>query len=906
MSRSPIEELLKANTVIERHLASPNTRGEIAQDVLSHLRNLVEHLAMALVHGNTFYETGYFKDIKLTLDELPKKKGMRFLWEFHRMLQKSISHYSLSLDDAQRLLLKYREYLVLSKNLALEKLKIEILSGLDMINWNEDPGLQEYYKLIFDKVDSFNFGITEPVEKDRYYVYSRRAVFSEKQLFYEYSLVPAMDFTSKFNHVVAFSKERIPTNYAIAISTKHSSIPALGGILPIMIIDSWKTSIRPCEINKLLRILGSTKTVSGQHNSYKRLMNILTKSKMNLLELCTLPPEEFSHLIDNLSLSGKKTGIQDLLVSVRPFLLTQQPGSNILRYLLYKPRHSIIQKQIRGTTNNLLSNLYLENACIPFDKQPFCTSLIGHSPSYRDLIMCINPKNYEDNLLARAVVEKESNSNRIFIDEEELKSFYDADNLLESYNQTLYDGHQSRKLLHETRHFFLKEAEDDLVYIIRELLSYTNTGIPGYMHSSKAKLASMTPNLDDNMKMEIAASMFSSSRVALLYGSAGTGKTTLVNIICQIFTNTNKIAIANTNPAVDNLHRRIKDSRCTFMTVAKYLNQDKSAACDLLIIDECSTVSNSDMKKVLSRGKFQLLLLVGDTCQIESIRLGNWFDIARSFMKDYCVFMLETSWRSANDDIKELWNSVRTLKDDIAERLVVCGASKPLCKEIFNNTFDDEIILCLNYDGLYGINNINRMLQSANPNMATRWGLQTFKVGDPVLFNESRRFTPILHNNLKGKITSLKLVSNALLKVEIMVDKPLNSFDVNSVQGLEYIDSYPDGKTKIAFSITRNEEEDNGNTPNSNVVPFQIAYAVSIHKAQGLEYDSVKIIVTKDVENEITHSIFYTAITRAKNHLAIFWSPETQKKVIENLIKQERRKDINLIATRNGLKLNKK
>ena len=53
-------------------------------------------------------------------------------------------------------------------------------------------------------------------------------------------------------------------------------------------------------------------------------------------------------------------------------------------------------------------------------------------------------------------------------------------------------------------------------------------------------------------------------------------------------------------------------------------------------------------------------------------------------------------------------------------------------------------------------------------------------------------------------------------------------------------------------------------------MPFQIAYAVSIHKAQGLEYDSVKVIITKDVDEMITHNAFYTAIlqiTRAKKAL---------------------------------------
>jgi len=64
------------------------------------------------------------------------------------------------------------------------------------------------------------------------------------------------------------------------------------------------------------------------------------------------------------------------------------------------------------------------------------------------------------------------------------------------------------------------------------------------------------------------------------------------------------------------------------------------------------------------------------------------------------------------------------------------------------------------------------------------------------------------------------------------------------------------------------------------VIPFQVSYAVSIHKAQGLEYDSVKIVITEDIDEMITHKIFYTAITRTKNLLKIYWSPESQEKIL--------------------------
>ena len=41
---------------------------------------------------------------------------------------------------------------------------------------------------------------------------------------------------------------------------------------------------------------------------------------------------------------------------------------------------------------------------------------------------------------------------------------------------------------------------------------------------------------------------------------------------------------------------------------------------------------------------------------------------------------------------------------------------------------------------------------------------------------------------------------------------------------------------------------------------------MSIHKAQGLEFDSVKIVITKEADELITKNIFYTVVTRAKNN----------------------------------------
>ena len=78
-------------------------------------------------------------------------------------------------------------------------------------------------------------------------------------------------------------------------------------------------------------------------------------------------------------------------------------------------------------------------------------------------------------------------------------------------------------------------------------------------------------------------------------------------------------------------------------------------------------------------------------------------------------------------------------------------------------------------------------------------------------------------------------------------------------------------------------------------LPFQLAYSMSIHKAQGLEFEKVKIIITSDTEEYISKNIFYTAITRARKYLEIYWDPEVPKVLFNNMI-EESKSSINDIS----------
>lgn len=220
-------------------------------------------------------------------------------------------------------------------------------------------------------------------------------------------------------------------------------------------------------------------------------------------------------------------------------------------------------------------------------------------------------------------------------------------------------------------------------------------------------------------------------------------------------------------------------------------------------------------------------------------------------------------------------------------------------ESIFTAAEDDEIILCMNYDGLYGINNINRFLQQSNSNKSTFWGMLEFKIGDPILFNESERFAPMIYNNMKGKITGIEILDvgqvTDRIQFDVLVDTLINEDDV-WWQDFEVPSNNGVDETEIRFGVNKlkNVDDDEENSL-STVMPFQIAYTVSIHKAQGLEYRSVKIVITDEIDELIIHNIFYTAITRAREKLKIYWTPEVEQAVLERIKPKDVKKDVGIL-----------
>jgi len=617
------------------------------------------------------------------------------------------------------------------------------------------------------------------------------------------------------------------------------------------------------------------------------------------------PDYAYNRITQELLKSVKSPVFVPTLNYCRSLIRSESAGQNVLRYLLYNMNNVIIKNQRFSNPNNNLSNLYLSNKCIPFDKLPFNWSPVGHNPKLGAISDCIPHKNKRPELFARFIRNNTEGKGQLFTDVNDITGFDDIDGLIRKYNNKLWFGHVPRSnLILENGHVFINEYKIDTCDIIKRLQELSASGIEGYHDDVEFWLFIDDYIIDCEEKREIISNIFSKSRVGVIYGSAGVGKSTLINHVSHYLNSEKKLYLTQTNPAKENLIRKIDAENTTFSTIASFLGQDAtSTEYELLVIDECSTVSNKDMVAVLAKAKFNMLLLVGDTYQIDAIQFGNWFSVLKAFLPEDAVFELTKPHRTKDKYLLELWDKVRNMDESAKEVIERESTSLKVDATLLSSVRDDEAILCLNYDGLYGINNINRFLQESNPNPAVQWDIQRYKVGDPILFLDSDRFHPIIHNNMKGVIHRIEIIDKGKPEERIQFDVEIpKEIDESEITYLDFqlLESSPfEEKSLIRFYVhkIKSDDEDSEDFSSRTIVPFQVAYAVSIHKAQGLEYNSVKIVITDEVEELVTHNIFYTAITRARERLKIYWTPEVEEKVINRIKPRDISKDVELLKS---------
>ena len=770
--------------------------------------------------------------------------------------------------------------------------RISILQNLEKFPLNTDQLDNEYYNIVAKAIESTDLS-PHSLESTRFYVQKKTPFYVGTERYYEITLQLANKYATKFNRITVYSKQNISTAYSINIGYTDTTIDLWGIASNIKIITNWRVSIAPACLNKLGRILNINLKISKNYGEYSELMIFLTSTGMTFLDLIDLKEISFNEVVDSIYKNTNTCYFKTVIEALRKYFSCECDtfGKNTIRFLLINMREDRISDVIPNQFNSPMPKIpfYFAKKCFPFEKNPYLANYAGSKTSNGNMAKILSVagtaqlKTISPYLVLK---NKIKNSGEIYFNSSEIAS--DTD--IATYNEYLdaWETRQGFNILHEQEYVTIASYESTTLQILRKLLELSQNGIKGQKELN-AKFIRDNKSIFDNVdvsKQKAIKYAFVNSKLLLIYGAAGTGKTTLINYISSLMPKSKKLFLTKTHNAIQHLRRRIENpgNNSDFISFDSFTKKVELPDYDIIFVDECSIIDNFTMLKFVNKiSENSLIVLAGDINQIESIDFGNWFYYAKHIITTHGanIELLDT-WRTKEESLLSLWEEVRNNDVRITEKLVIDGPfSKEIGSDIFTSNVTDEVVLCLNYDGKFGLNNINSYFQNANPNgEAIIWQGWRFKKGDKILFNDNSRFT-YLYNNLKGIIVDIEKTDDQIA-FTIDVETIITEQQCKSDQ-IEYIDTIGE-RTRIKLIVYAFDEDEieNEEDAKKTIIPFQLAYAVSIHKAQGLEYDSVKVIIPSVNSEKITKGVFYTAITRTKRKLTIYWSSETMQKIISD------------------------
>lgn len=891
VTRADVERIIKVcNEQITESIDKMDVLNVTQDDVSRRILTQLNDLCSATLLLNAFVKGFEKTNLQLAWEQALFNIDTKYLATFLKSL-KYIDYRIPHEGQSERLMNKYYNFLWQIRKFLQNNYGMSVLHNLEKFLIVPDRLDQEYYELVADAVNSVT--LSRRVDcKSRYYIQKKTPFFVGKERYYEVVLQLAGMYATKYNRLTIYTKENISTNYSIRIAYVDVTINLWNIESKIKVVTSWEVSIEPRCLNRLAKILKIRTKLSSVYREYGELMLFLTKTGISLLDLIDLEEVDFNKVISNIYRNANTDVFKEVLLVLRSrFSKTSgEFGRNVIRYLLINLREETLNNVLPSPYNSkrFCDTLHLSSKCIPFEKNPYISNLAGAKTSEGNLIKIANAVGSDKMeivhpyLLLKSAIKR---TGEIYFDADTIAS----ENEIKSYNRYLdpWERNQGYKINYVDGIVSIDSYEKETLSVLEKLLEFSKKGNKGQRELNQKFLKESEINFIDDLKKQAIRGVFVNSHLLLIYGAAGTGKTTLINYISNLMTNSRKLFLSKTHTAKQNLQRCIENpgTLSEFVSIDSFTKRVDLEDYDIVFIDECSTIDNHTMAKFMKKvSPDTLLVLAGDIYQIESIEFGNWFYYAKDIIDTpgSNVELLST-WRTEDSNLISLWDEVRCNGNLITEKFVMDGPfSEDIGPDIFKKEDEDEVVLCLNYDGKFGLNNINNYFQNANTmGEAVNWQEWSYKEGDRILFNDTSRF-PLLYNNLKGKIVAIeKEIDRISFTVDVEV--VLTEKDCKREE-IEFIDN-TESSTRIRFTVYDyygDKEDENDDLRMKSVIPFQLAYAVSIHKAQGLEYNSVKVIIPKSNSEKITHGIFYTAITRAKKQLKVYWSSETMQEIVES------------------------
>ena len=367
--------------------------------------------------------------------------------------------------------------------------------------------------------------------------------------------------------------------------------------------------------------------------------------------------------------------------------------------------------------------------------------------------------------------------------------------------------------------------------------------------------------------------------ILIVTGGPGTGKTTIINTICELYRQMNKLSydklaerIALLAPTGRASKRISESTNLPASTIHRFLKWNKESnkfgineyhksSVDFVIIDEFSMVDTYLFDSLLKGLRYDTkIILVGDYNQLPSVGSGQLLKDMIESESLHVVKLKQLYRQKENSNIINLAYQInenkldQTIFNQTDDLTFIPIPQNKVVEEIVNiasnYTDNDQIIQILApmYKGINGIDNINISLQNV--------------------------FNP------KSKSKKEIIINNVVYRENDKVIQLSNMPDENIFNGdIGYIETIKNGsKKEIYINFDGNTVR---YTP-ANFQKFKHAYAISIHKSQGSEFDTVIIPLVNNYGKMLYRKLIYTAVTRVKKKLYLIGEIEALEKAIQN------------------------
>ncbi len=429
---------------------------------------------------------------------------------------------------------------------------------------------------------------------------------------------------------------------------------------------------------------------------------------------------------------------------------------------------------------------------------------------------------------------------------------------------------KDKKIIIEDKRYYLRKFYEAEKYICERLCFLNDMSITSDISIDKYidnKEKDNNIKYDELQKKAIHSGV--NNNITIITGGPGTGKTTIVKAIVNILIHEKKIKkddIALLAPTGRASKKLMETTSISASTIHKYLGWDKDTntfATDeycpnsqkYVIVDEVSMIDTLLMEALLKGIRRDTkLILVGDYYQLPSVSEGQ---VLKDIIDSDCLPVIRLNQIYRQSEGSYILNLAYDIKNkNISEDLFIkkddylyinsdndntSSYIKEIVKKALKKGYTDREVQVLApmYKSLNGIDNLNIILQDLfNPKTDSK---REIKVGD-IIFREYDKVLQLVNdpdNNVyNGDIGYIE---------EIIISK----------------------EKKIVNQININYDGTIVNYTPDKFINFRHGYAISIHKAQGSEFDMVIMPITNSFKRMLNNKLIYTGVTRAKKSLVV-------------------------------------